>query len=1092
MINVPAGGNCCCGQFTELFNPNLDFEEPPAPAPGNLILYSAGEFFGGWTCTRATIDHKDAFFGNLNLGNPNGRSNFIDLHGSPGFGAIEYNLTGLTPGNLYRIEFWTAQNGSGYTSTGTLKIAGGAWLNVNWTVSVDGSVFWFKVSHEFMAMASTARMEFSSVGGSEWGGTLLDDIHIFECPGDQEAPVVFNPPEDLEVECDKNIPKVPVLNVNDNCDLNPDFTFKETVELIDPCTKIITRSWDIKDDCGNVTPIQQKITVADKTPPEIKKSPVDALTHCSGDFQKIFTDWIKNNGGASAVDECGKVNWRSNYDHIPQKSCDTILVEFIAQDHCGLETSVYANFMVLDTAAPKLNKSVENKNIICNPFWRDSLRTWLFYHAFAEAKDDCDTVFWSHNFKGDTSTSPLNVTFYFKDRCGNVDSTTSQFIHRDGSDTTIVNITSCSIQQNTSDTLKYQGAGCDSIVILNTIQVFSDTILLQMNTCDPNQKMQDSLFLKNASGCDSVVITSYTLHPVNVHYIRDSSCAYTAAYKDTLHVAGQFCDSLIVTEYIPLRKDSTFLMSSSCDSTQTGIFTMALKNQLGCDSIVVSQVNFASRSITHLQSFECGLAMSYADTIIILNTSCDSLVVTEHIPLRVDSLFLDSRSCDSTKVGSFMNRFTNLQGCDSIVFQTVILDPSYHGLVFKSSCNASDTGVIKNYYKNQYGCDSIIEVRTTLLRSDSLFVQKFSCDLSQVGTSSQFLKNQYGCDSIVTTKTDFVKPDTSYQQKHTCRLNQARIDTLIIQGVLCDSVLIIETKFVASDTSYLQAKTCFSWKSGLDSTLLINQNGCDSLIYIQTSYEPLRLQITIDSISCFNAADGKLHIKNSGDFGKNFNVILNSSNLGFLTTINPLSSGNYQLFVQDSAGCVTDTLQFSLMNPELLTTDLGADLLVAANENIQLKLNYNRKPQIIQWFPPGLTNCTNCDQINFTTDKDLWVYALSLDERFCPSQDSVFIRVRKQSHVYAPNVFSPNGDNINDYFYLMGSENVVIESFQIFNRWGELLFNNETSIINQPDSGWDGSFKGSKMNPGVFIYYARVRHPNEQVQDFSGDFNLIR
>lgn len=1092
LVNVPSGGNCCCGQYTEIFFPNLDFEEPPLPPPGGLILYSAGDFFGGWTCTRATIDYKDAFFGNLTLGNPNGRSNFIDLHGSPGFGAIEYNLTGLTPGNMYRIEFWTAQNGSGYTSTGTLKIAGGAWLNENWTVSVDGSVFWFKVTFEFMALAATAKMEFSSIGGSEWGGTLIDDIHIFECPGDQEGPIVNNPPEDFEVECDKDIPKVPVLNVNDNCDLSPDFTFKETLELIDPCTKKITRTWDIRDDCGNVTHEDQIILIADKTPPEIKKAPVDARVSCSSDLQKQFSDWIKNNGNATAFDACGKITWRNTYDHIPQKSCDTILVEFIAQDHCGQETSVFGNFIVIDTSAPKIIKSAESRNLNCNAAWRDSLKLWLYYHAYAEAIDDCDTALWTHNFRGDSTKSPLDVTFYVKDFCGNVDSTKAQFINRKSSDTFLVNRTSCSIPQSISDTMKFQIAGCDSIVIVNTLKVSPDTIRFFFNTCDPQQKLSDSLYLINMFGCDSIVISTYTLHPIQYKQIQDFSCNYTNRTVDTLILQGVYCDSIIITEHLPLRKDSIFLVNTSCDSTQKGTKIQNLKNQFACDSIVITQTNFSPKTISNIQSFECGLVKSYTDTLLFTTSLCDSLVITEHLPLLKDSVFIQSHTCDPSQAGMQKRILKNQFGCDSVIQEEIILDTTQQVNLIKYSCTPADTGNQIQIFKNQFGCDSVIQTQTILLKSDSSFIQKFTCKSNEAGIVILNLTNKNGCDSLIITKTDFIKADTVYKIKKTCVVNQQGIDTFYISGAFCDSVLILETKFVASDTSYQMLSSCFPLNVGLDSIKLINQQGCDSLVYIETMYAPLKLKITIDSISCFDSNDGQIFITNAQDFGNAFDIRINNQSAGNQATLNNLKPGSYQIYVKDSLGCLTDTLQFELSNPPELITDLGKDLEVNSNTEFSLKLNYNRKPKIIQWIPNQLTSCTSCEEIKWSTDQDVWVYTLSTDERNCQSLDSIFIRVRKESKVFVPNSFSPNGDNINDYFYLIGSDDIQIELLQIYSRWGELLFSTETSIPNLAETGWNGSFKNQKMNPGVYVYYFRIKLNSGDLQELKGDVSLIR
>lgn len=1092
-VPVVKGGSCCCGQFVELFYSNLDFEDAPTPPPGGLIVYSVGEFFSGWTCTRATIDHKDALFGNLTLGNPNGRSNFIDLHGSPGFGAIQYVLTGLTPGNVYRVDFWTAQNGTGYTSTGTLKIAGGAWLNVNWVVSQDGSAFWFKESHQFMATASSATMEFSSVGGSEWGGTLIDDIKIFECPGDMEFPEVNNPQDDMEVECDSDVPKKAILNVSDNCDPSPDVVFKETFEMIDPCTKIIKRVWEVKDDCGNVTTEEQFITVSDKNPPSFTKLPQDKFVYCHDDVSKAFNDWIKKNGDAIATDACGKVNWRTTIEHIPSKSCDSSLVEFIAIDHCGLEHSEFATFYVIDTSAPTILKPAEDKTFSCDPNAMDSLRSWLSNNGFAEAKDACDTTLWHNSFDGDTSKNDIGVWFYAKDLCGNTDSTYASFKRRSSSDTFRVFINSCTIPQDKMDTLKFTVNACDSIVIVHSTRIPSDTTVMQQNTCDPAQKKFDSIFLKNVFGCDSLVVQEYVLHPVQKSVIKDSTCSILVLFADTLHFMGQFCDSIIIHEHHPLRSDSTFIVKTSCDSTQRGTVINSLKNQFACDSIVSITTKYSAQSMTLATSKECGLKNYYVDTMKFAATFCDSIVITEHLPLRIDSVFIQMHTCDPMQSGITTSNLINILGCDSIVVTNRILDPRDSIYFTKFSCLSGDTGIVKQNLINQFGCDSIVVEETFLLPSDSVHIDKFSCKVNEVGRGSQLLQNQFGCDSIIITDTHLIPGDSIHIQAFTCQLNQTGTSTVVLKNQAgCDSTVVTQTFFIASDTTYLSFKTCLQSEVGRDSMLLRNNLGCDSLIFIEKYFVPLVLNYQLDSITCFNKHDGVFEILNSQDFSNPMDLILNNQVLTNLSALSNLSAGNYSLFIRDGKGCITDTVTFTLVNPQELITDLGKDLEVSKGSKVELNLQSNRNLKLINWFPANLSSCNNCIKIDLIADHDIWVYTLALDDRNCESSDSILIRVKKSGFVFAPNAISPNGDNVNDFFYLVADEQALIEILQIYDRWGEKVFETQSIPPNKPEFGWNGTFNAQKMNPGVFVYYAKVKLGDGTEQILKGDFTLIR
>ncbi|HEX5626080.1 MAG TPA: gliding motility-associated C-terminal domain-containing protein [Saprospiraceae bacterium] len=1092
LVPVQGGGNCCCGEFVELVFPNLDFEEPPQPPPGGLILYSVGGFFSGWTCTRATIDHKDAFFGNLTLGNPNGRSNFIDLHGSPGFGAIEYNLTGLTPGNLYRIEFWTAQNGSGYSSTGTLKIAGGAWLNVNWTVNTDGSVFWFKETHFFMANAATAKMEFSSVGGSEWGGTLLDDITIFECPGDLEGPEVLNIPDDEEVECDKDVPKAPALNIADNCDPAPDVVFKERTEQIDPCNKIIHRSWEVKDDCGNITLVEQQIIVSDQTAPQFTRLPENQYVSCSSNLKKVFDDWIKKNGNAAATDACGKVTWRTTIDHEPMASCDSILVEFIAVDHCGQENSEFATFYIIDTTAPRLIKPAESKMFFCDPHARDSLRIWLASNGYAAAEEDCDSLIWSNNFNGDSTRKDIRVRFYARDLCGNIDSTEARFQSSQNRDTFYFSLFSCTASKDQSDTILFTRNGCDSMVITQTIAVRGDTNRTVMHTCDPKAGRIDTLVLKNRFGCDSLQLTEFIVHDVSMQRVQDFSCDHTGTFYDTLVLAGQYCDSIIITEHLPLRKDSIFVFQTTCDSLKQGTVIQRLANQFNCDSVVTIVTAYSPNTSTFRIVNECGLLQAYRDTMVFNTATCDSLVITDHLPVPVDSIYLAGRSCDPAKAGRSRILLKNQFGCDSIIVQDILLDPSDSLYLIKVSCRSSDAGLQRQLFANQYGCDSLVLTETLFQLTDSLVIDRFSCKANEAGTVRRMFSTANACDSLIITRTRYVKPDTSVLNQNTCNLNAQKSDTSIFQTAYCDSVVIRNIRFVPSDTVMQFRTSCLPSDTGVVRNTLVNRKGCDSLIILNTAYAPLRLQLQIDSIRCHNTNDGAIQILNTGIFQSPWELRFNGQILGNQSRIGSLQPGRYEISVRDARGCVTDSLQFDLINPEALITDLGSDQKVRKGTMVDLNLQSNRTLQRISWSPSGITSCSQCSQIRWSADRDLWIYALGFDDRGCSSLDSVFIQLLRDRYAYVPNAISANGDQINDAFYVIANEDSQVELLQIYDRWGELLFSRSNIEPNRPELGWDGSYNGQKMIPGAYVYLARVRDADGQLHILKGDFTLIR
>ena len=88
--------------------------------------------------------------------------------------------------------------------------------------------------------------------------------------------------------------------------------------------------------------------------------------------------------------------------------------------------------------------------------------------------------------------------------------------------------------------------------------------------------------------------------------------------------------------------------------------------------------------------------------------------------------------------------------------------------------------------------------------------------------------------------------------------------------------------------------------------------------------------------------------------------------------------------------------------------------------------------------------------------------------------------------LYAPNAFSPQGNNLNDTFFLKG---YLIKEYklQIYNRWGEMVF--ESNDIHK---GWDGTFRGEMCEEGIYMYVCVARPQNSFPILKKGTITLIR
>ena len=111
--------------------------------------------------------------------------------------------------------------------------------------------------------------------------------------------------------------------------------------------------------------------------------------------------------------------------------------------------------------------------------------------------------------------------------------------------------------------------------------------------------------------------------------------------------------------------------------------------------------------------------------------------------------------------------------------------------------------------------------------------------------------------------------------------------------------------------------------------------------------------------------------------------------------------------------------------------------------------------------------------------------------------DSVLIRVKDDRPVYIPNVFTPDKSSefANSRFTVFtgpaADEAMGISLIQIYDRWGDLVWEGNDLPVNDPTVGWDGTYKGKPVS-GVFVYRAIVRFIDGQERSYDGDVTVLR
>lgn len=164
---------------------------------------------------------------------------------------------------------------------------------------------------------------------------------------------------------------------------------------------------------------------------------------------------------------------------------------------------------------------------------------------------------------------------------------------------------------------------------------------------------------------------------------------------------------------------------------------------------------------------------------------------------------------------------------------------------------------------------------------------------------------------------------------------------------------------------------------------------------------------------------------------------------------------------------------------------VGNDTIIQLGESVGLNAT-SVTNGVYTWSPPTDLSCTVCPSPISTPEETITYTVITSDTNGCVTSDNITIIVEFENVIFVPNIFSPNGDGVNDMLFVRG-KGVAELKFFVYDRWGEKVF--ETTRL---DIGWDGTFRGKDMNKAVFVYYLEATFIDGKQVTQKGDITLIK
>ena len=499
-------------------------------------------------------------------------------------------------------------------------------------------------------------------------------------------------------------------------------------------------------------------------------------------------------------------------------------------------------------------------------------------------------------------------------------------------------------------------------------------------------------------------------------------------------------------------------------SNPTGLISMPNTRGYGCDSLILVKTNFLSPTNANLDTTICK-----GEKLVIHNQTFD-----ENNPTGTIKLFGGNhRGCDSTiQVQLNFYPIATSQLDTSVCTAGKII---IHNQTFDEM---HTSGVILLAGANYTGCDSSIHVNLRILPYSQSNLDTSICTGSYIVIHNQRFDetklngqinlsgaNQFGCDSILHVNVNLLPLtkatiDTSICPGDFVMLYNQRFDESKRNGQIiryganefgCDSIIDIHLSVRPNSTGKLDTSICpggnvtihqqiFNEQNKSASILLnrANQFGCDSILNVNLRIRPeYHLLDTIESCVEYTWSVN----------GKNYRT-----------------SGSYRFDTVTHEGCDSNYLMQLIIHPEYHFSDT-----LCALGNFYWSADHRRYEES-GVYEFNHRSSSGCDSIEY-----------------------LVLMIAHEGEVYVPNVFSPNGDQVNDRLVVFSNEDVhTIDLFAIYDRWGELMFEQKNILPNDPLYGWDGMFRGVPVNPDVFVYIVEWRDKARGYHKVTGDATLLR
>lgn len=239
-----------------------------------------------------------------------------------------------------------------------------------------------------------------------------------------------------------------------------------------------------------------------------------------------------------------------------------------------------------------------------------------------------------------------------------------------------------------------------------------------------------------------------------------------------------------------------------------------------------------------------------------------------------------------------------------------------------------------------------------------------------------------------------------------------------------------------------------------------------------------------------NGGVGSLTVSPAGIYTYTWTDQSTGTVVGDSLQLSGVGPGNYSLSVTDVNGCTATGGSSVYSVPAIASPTLNiTPAFTQGTSPVSVTFTSNASVDVttFNWSLGDGTITTVPNPANTYTNAGTYTVILWVDNGTCQARDTAIVVVDSPVSIIVPNIYSPNGDGINDEFFIscVGIEKLHCD---IFNRWGQLVYQ-----LLAPNDKWSGTMNnGNTATDGTYYYILDATGYDEKKHSLNGSLTLVR